>query len=113
MVALEGSGLGRAGEMDLIHFALSLQAGVTAKQENPCLSPHLSLQPCSAHTAAKAPRSVGGLYPQLFARKSHNKSQEGMFDISEERWINLARLEKWGFNLENVIGTEQIVSPGG
>ena len=61
MVALEGSGLGRAGEMDLIHFALSLQAGVTAKQESPCLSPHLSLQPHSAHTAAKAPRSVGGL----------------------------------------------------
>ena len=41
------------------------------------------------------------------------RGQEGMFDISEERWINLARMGKWGFNLENVLGTEQIVSPGG
>ena len=34
------------------------------------------------------------------------RGQEGIFDISEDRWINLARMEKWGFNLENVLGTE-------
>lgn len=91
MVALEGSGLGRAGEMCLIHLALSLQAGVAAKQESPCLSPRFSLQPHSAHTAAKAPRSERGWLvlkkiPSYFQGNPTIRGQEGMIDTSEERW---------------------------